>query len=119
MDYPQWSNDAINCYELDCDCSKCLLAKILETPCVLNITVKKNLKILGKPTEENTQKERKPHRFYRKRITRLEIISALKETTKKDAAKNFGLSLKEMSELMKSYDINGNLIRGERQRNKK
>lgn len=119
MDELQWSKDAINCYEIGCDCTKCLLAKILETPCILNITVEKNLKTIGKPTEDNTQKERKPHRFYRKRISSLEIIDTLKRTTKKEAAKQFGLSLCEMSKLMKDYNINGNLIRGERQRNKK
>ena len=114
MDELLWSRDAINCYELNCDCSKCLLAKILETPCILNLTVEKNLKIIGKPTEENTQKDRKPHRFYNKRISKYDIINKLKTTTKTKAAEYFGINIQEMSELMKAYGINGHLLRGER-----
>lgn len=114
-----WSKDAINCWELQADCTRCLLAKILETPCKMDLTVRKIIAAIGEPSEENTQKERKPHRFYRKRISSLEIINTLKRTTKKEAAKQFGMSLCEMSKLMKNYNINGNLIRGERQRNKK
>ena len=63
-----WSKDAINCWELQADCTRCLLAKILETPCKMDLTVRKIIAAIGKPSEKNTQKERKPHRFYRKGI---------------------------------------------------
>lgn len=117
MDYPQWTKDSINCYELNCDCSKCLLAKILETNCILNLTVKRNLQIIGEPTEENTQKDREPHKIYKKRISKYDLVNRLKLTSKKEAAKYFSLSMREMSELMKAYSINGNSIRYERERN--
>lgn len=63
-----WTQDAINCYELNADCTRCLLSKILETPCLMNLTVEKNLSLIGLPTEENSLKKRKPYKFYRKTL---------------------------------------------------
>lgn len=112
-----WTEDAINCYELNCKCEKCFLRKTLETTCIMWLTVENNLKTIGKPTEENTQKERKISDIYRKRISKYELLAEIARTNKKTAAKKFKLSLHEMSQLMRYYKISSNTIKNERAKN--
>ncbi len=63
-----WSKDMINCYELKADCTRCLLAKILETPCKMDVTVQIALKEIGEPKEENSREETSARHSYNKQV---------------------------------------------------
>lgn len=48
----RWTLSAIECYFEKSDCTKCPIAKMLETPCYMHLTVKLLLKKFGKPSKE-------------------------------------------------------------------
>lgn len=112
--YVKWTTDAINCYELNCNCKKCFLAKVLETPCVMYQTVKYNLEKIGTPEEE----PRKPFTPYAKLPTPEEIIAALDKFDAKAAAKKLKVSAYKLNSLMKEHNINGYLLNWKRKKKK-
>lgn len=46
----RWTYSAVNCYLNYCDCSRCNIPKITETPCHMRYSVKSLIKQLGLPT---------------------------------------------------------------------
>lgn len=51
----RWTQSAIECYNIGCDCSKCQYSRILLTPCQMRNTVILLVKKFGKPKETDLE----------------------------------------------------------------
>lgn len=46
-----WTPQAIDCYNRGCNCSGCIMPKIMESECLMKITVIELIKKIGKPVD--------------------------------------------------------------------
>ena len=64
----RWTLSAMDCYFRNRDCSNCPIAKILETPCYMRLTVKRLFDKFGKPSRSLYNRllaeERRRHREF-------------------------------------------------------
>lgn len=45
----RWTLSAIDCYKIGCNCSRCTIPEIMETPCKMKYCVLELVKKFGKP----------------------------------------------------------------------
>lgn len=45
----RWTRSAVDCYKIGCNCSRCNIPLIMETPCKMKYSVLELVKKFGKP----------------------------------------------------------------------